>query len=764
MASNPTVKQWFIQYDFVVLALLSLVIGGVALYCATGFVMAWQWVWFGTAFTIGIGGLIKWAAPPYQVKLRSQLRIILCFVAWLWATWLIRQLAPYAISWGRFFLISHYFLFARCAISRRLNYAQIAGANGFVLGMTAVTLLSCIALFGFEDISSKNQSSVVEEFLGWLNLALGSLIAIGYSLIRLSAYEGELDETRLQAQQDLASERAWQQTLHALTHALAQNPDFPASAQSLPKLLVETLRLGQRAVVLAYDGEHQQAVVVGKAGLQVESLSRYPLPSKRGIAYRAIMTRQVQNIADVRQDSDYEDGGLKHDGAELSAPFGETASGTALGTITIQRTAYGKFTETAVEQLTVLGDLLWNSARYHQARATGQHTLDQALHRFFTFTSLTEMTSAAVDLFLAEFQPTTVCYFRLSAGGVPLPPIQGGRAINEEFLAAPELREGRSNLTRWIAAWKYEFCEDLRRKESLQTGGYGFGHDFQEQEGLSALAFIPIGASDMRLGVAMLFYVDPHPFGATEKEKLRRLTNELAPHLARAEAFESQYRGFSQPRMDFHARLSESGLGGGTWQLALDRAIKMLEAHGSSDVLLLRQIRHGFANVIRETLMTDDIQISQLAYWRGHSLHSTLSSLSHKLAQSFPQQQVRCQVEPRVEQEAFSMKLSLYLLAAEAIRNALVHGRTTRRVIVTIRRTYNSIELRVEDNGQGFQPGLQSDNAQPKVHPGPLGIFEMGDIAQRLLGATPIDWTGTAPQHGVCLTIRIPTFPDIYVR
>ena len=88
----------------------------------------------------------------------------------------------------------------------------------------------------------------------------------------------------------------------------------------------------------------------------------------------------------------------------------------------------------------------------------------------------------------------------------------------------------------------------------------------------------------------------------------------------------------------------------------------------------------------------------------------------------------------------------LYLIAQEAVHNAVKHGAAA-RIVITLDYTEQGGELTVEDNGQGFAAGRQDDRE------GGSGLRIMRHRAEVFGGELAI---GPGPQGGVQVRCRFP--------
>jgi glucose-6-phosphate-specific signal transduction histidine kinase len=195
--------------------------------------------------------------------------------------------------------------------------------------------------------------------------------------------------------------------------------------------------------------------------------------------------------------------------------------------------------------------------------------------------------------------------------------------------------------------------------------------------------------------------------------------------------------------------LAEAGLGRGAWEATLKEVQTLAGVHSEEIENKVKRLRSGlkkFLDSMRASEATDVARLEGLS-----SLHSAFDNTFGDLVQRFAGTVLR-EVDDLIEQESEELKLILFIFVTEAVRNAFVHGKTTKRVEVKIIRDYVDILTRVSDDGEGFDPHC--------AIPGPDGIFSIDKMGQEFLGAQPIDWTGTAPGRGTTCTWTIPALPE----
>ena len=75
--------------------------------------------------------------------------------------------------------------------------------------------------------------------------------------------------------------------------------------------------------------------------------------------------------------------------------------------------------------------------------------------------------------------------------------------------------------------------------------------------------------------------------------------------------------------------------------------------------------------------------------------------------------------------------------AMEAVNNAIIHGNkseSSRKVIISISHKRNILKISVEDEGQGFKPGLIPDPTKPEniEKVSGRGVFLMSKLADKI--------------------------------
>lgn len=91
--------------------------------------------------------------------------------------------------------------------------------------------------------------------------------------------------------------------------------------------------------------------------------------------------------------------------------------------------------------------------------------------------------------------------------------------------------------------------------------------------------------------------------------------------------------------------------------------------------------------------------------------------------------------------------INLYRIVQEALTNIVKHGKAS-EASITLKRTEDSLNVTIQDNGQGFR----LDKAHRRTHPG-LGLSTMAERTRLLNGTFDIQ---SQPKEGTTITVTVP--------
>ena len=135
----------------------------------------------------------------------------------------------------------------------------------------------------------------------------------------------------------------------------------------------------------------------------------------------------------------------------------------------------------------------------------------------------------------------------------------------------------------------------------------------------------------------------------------------------------------------------------------------------------------------------------------GHTgLRNELRRAATKITQYVdPSSRLYFNLSPGIDELPLELVDVLYCLAVEAVANAAVHG-GAQRIEISIEVAPRLVDLKVVDNGTGFAPDI--------VRPGPDGIFEGIELAERQFGAT--GRVTSQPGAGTEIHVKIPRLEE----
>jgi signal transduction histidine kinase len=95
-------------------------------------------------------------------------------------------------------------------------------------------------------------------------------------------------------------------------------------------------------------------------------------------------------------------------------------------------------------------------------------------------------------------------------------------------------------------------------------------------------------------------------------------------------------------------------------------------------------------------------------------------------------------------------RVALFTMVRELLFNVVKHGGTQRATVDVLKLTPTLVQIRVSDNGHGFEPGTLEDRDDEETH---LGLFRIREQIEFLGGAFRLQ---TRPGEGTRITLSIP--------
>lgn len=303
---------------------------------------------------------------------------------------------------------------------------------------------------------------------------------------------------------------------------------------------------------------------------------------------------------------------------------------------------------------------------------------------------------------------------------------------------------------RMLVLWQAYFQPSARDDHLINSSLWRTPNDqrrsFVETENVNSMAFIPLGTEDNREGCIFINFHKRHEFSKNEVSTLKALAQATALQLFRVKRREWLYEGFGQPGFSIHELLQEH-------RSRLLERIRDIREHPRDDEYQKRCL-HDMEIEITEASKRFLLAASgQHPYYESDSLQYGLSSLSRSLAYASKSKiNYSVDVAPSLEMLSGEVKLVLYRLANEFMRNVARYTNDATWCKVRIYQVKSTLNFEVSHNGEGFDP--------EKVRPGRFGIFHMIDLVREYLNATPL-WLPEAPVLKTGLRITFPTLPRL---
>jgi two-component system, NarL family, sensor kinase len=264
-------------------------------------------------------------------------------------------------------------------------------------------------------------------------------------------------------------------------------------------------------------------------------------------------------------------------------------------------------------------------------------------------------------------------------------------------------------------------------------------------DGLRSHASIPLDAQGRRLGVLNVASADWRALAADDLQLLTTIGDMLAIAIERARLFDQRAELGALEERNRLAREIHDTLAQGLTAVALqlETADALLELGADP-----RRARAAVQQALALTRVNlEDARRSVLglraAQLQGKTLAEALPALVEQLKET-ARTTVDYQVTGGDHPLPTRVAVGLYRIAQEALTNIARHARAG-HVVLQLTVTAERAELRVEDDGCGFDPAQVPDG-----HFGLLGLRERA----RLLGGTLALWS--SPAIGTKILVRIP--------
>jgi nitrate/nitrite-specific signal transduction histidine kinase len=261
-----------------------------------------------------------------------------------------------------------------------------------------------------------------------------------------------------------------------------------------------------------------------------------------------------------------------------------------------------------------------------------------------------------------------------------------------------------------------------------------------DAEGIRSFLHVPIEIGDQIYGVFNVDYTEPRQFGDDDLRLFTALAQRAAIAIENAQLYEqAQELAMVEERQrlarDLHDAVSQTLFSASMIADVLPLLWERNPKEGRRRLEELRRLTRGAQAEMRTLLF--ELRPATLA-------ETSLSDLLRQLCEAITGR-ARLQVALEVEGDCTlppDINMTLYRIAQEALNNVVKHAEAE-QVTVTLHRTPEQVELRVYDDGRGFDP---SD-----IPPDHLGVGIMRERAK----ASGADLTiESSPGQGTEITVR----------
>lgn len=260
-------------------------------------------------------------------------------------------------------------------------------------------------------------------------------------------------------------------------------------------------------------------------------------------------------------------------------------------------------------------------------------------------------------------------------------------------------------------------------------------------EGISSVLSVPITINGQVFGVFGLNYCHPHRFSREEKRLFNALAQRAAIAIENARLYEQAEQAATLEERQRLARELHDSVTQSLYSLVLlSEAARRYAVAGEMDKVEHHLERLG--ETARQAL-----QEMRLLVYELRPLALAEVGLAGALQQRLNAVEQRAGIQGRLFVENLPalpphLEEQLYRVAQEALNNTLKHAHAS-QVALHLRCRANTVELEIQDNGQGFE--LKADNN------GGIGLASMRERAERMGAVLQID---SRPGQGTTVRLR----------
>lgn len=531
-------------------------------------------------------------------------------------------------------------------------------------------------------------------------------------------------------------------TLHLLTQTISNPHELGVSYDNFAKTISGDLKYPVVHVML-WDANENALIVGGAHGKPTATSKTIRVSSGEGLVGRCFVSKSYVVCNDVRGFDGRDKGYMPRPGyediqSELVVPL--TYGREQLGVLDFQSYQRNEF-DKDIAEAHILARAISMAIKWNESTHT-QTLLWDTITRAQSSKDLDTLINEILDLVRQHLGAALLTFYPLIPE-TALPrrakPYRRGKLLADETTKGLDSFEPGARVYELVCSWQAHFAKDAEHDRALR-GDKPRLDDFIGREKIKSVVFLPLGASDYKLGVLLINYRDPREFSPAVQAQMRAfgaaftLAIRILHERARAAyvARTGVHRNLTRYLYPVNMQLNQVRASVANRDLArLDQ--HLLELQGA-----ILQMRGRIARDAEGIF-------SEPAVGLYDALHNAVSSLRPENPPTFS-----AQVSPQVEALSPLLHAVLYDWAVEAMANAVGHGHANSlHVTANLALTRRHVICQIIDDGAQFDP--------ERVRHSNDGIFALARWLDQELNAK----TEFVPneEEGMCLRVTIPILP-----
>lgn len=585
-------------------------------------------------------------------------------------------------------------------------------------------------------------------WISWTNKAICDkdgraveLLCIGLDISDRKQYEEALWQASVKLEWQISETRRRMdelQTMFAVQQAITSRLDPDAVLQLIAD---EARRLtsSQRTAVFMVDGESLCVSVV--SGDDSSGMLGYRMPIGQSLTGQSLQTGEVVRVNDARHDPRVNAEIVARAGVQSFITIPLISGTQPIGAIAVVDKTTGPYGPEDERVLTMLASGavigLENARLYHveqerRREADQRRQVAEGLRDILGILNSNRSLNEILDYIIAgagRLLGTDACaIFRLKAER-GLFSIQAARGLSDEHMAEITIPAGQSAVGRAVAERRPVVVKDLGSQQDLWRDPDMRKHLTWLARKYAGLLAVPLISKDEIYGGIVLYYPEPRDFSPEELELAVSFADQatLAIENARlrAQAEETAVAAErSRLARDLHDAVTQTLFSASLIAEVLPKLWDKDPAEGRRRLGELRQLTRGALAEMRTLLL--ELRPATLVEVGLDDLLRQLTEATTGRAR-LP---VALEVEGGHRHLPPDVQVALYRIAQEALNNVAKHSGAD-QATVALRCRPDLVELRVRDNGRGFDPG--------GVLPDRLGLGIMRERAEAIKAALTIE-------------------------